>query len=522
MRFTRFLALCLMFTIIVGNVVADEPSVIVKFKSDVVTMPPKATEVDIEKVGFSNSDLEKEFENYPDAYVRMLYAENGENDYWTNYYDSNIIVRKPRPNRTFVIEMQSQTDVENLIKDISKFDDVVWISDNINGSDAIEDGDHLWSLQYDMFNVDYDDLYGINIESAWFLEMGNPNTSLVVNESQSIYLEHYDIVNKVISDYVTPDGIIYFATTSNWDSHPGYSAGIMGAHHNNDWGFQGGVKGIHPDGMLVNMCRKPRFGGDEEKYRRYDGLATFISDGHVVPVINNSWGLADYTDVFDPQTDPIEDDIHLEMARLAQLHVLGTLVVGSSGNFGTEQAYRESIGDYFPFAHLPATAGYWVMNVGSYGLADHDDPRVTLESQWSSGLDILAPGGGETGSNQNQNYKFFPVLAAPPSVPPGSNPEGFRFTVHGTSLAAPHVSGVAGLVRDHAVDSDNGCDYLTPAEIQAVINHTARTPQPGTVNIEKYGNGYLDAFAAVTLVGPNSTISQEQSVKGQQPALMMN
>ncbi len=68
----------------------------------------------------------------------------------------------------------------------------------------------------------------------------------------------------------------------------------------------------------------------------------------------------------------------------------------------------------------------------------------------------------------------------------------------GTSMAAPHVAGVAGLMK--SVNNS-----LTPAEIETAIKNTAR-PFPGgsSCNTSNCGDGILDAFAAVTAVNVGS------------------
>ncbi|MGE0527318.1 MAG: S8 family serine peptidase [Bdellovibrionales bacterium] len=59
----------------------------------------------------------------------------------------------------------------------------------------------------------------------------------------------------------------------------------------------------------------------------------------------------------------------------------------------------------------------------------------------------------------------------------------------GTSMAAPHVAGVAALVR--AANKN-----LTPAEVREVLKSTARPLEPNTEN--EFGAGLVDAEAAVT------------------------
>ena len=97
-------------------------------------------------------------------------------------------------------------------------------------------------------------------------------------------------------------------------------------------------------------------------------------------------------------------------------------------------------------------------------------------SNFGAGVDISAPGGGETGKIiQN-------------TVDPRTG-ESVFVGFQGTSMAAPHVAGVAALVRSTGVDS--------PEEIRDILKQSARKVQEDHLN--HFGSGHLDANAAVQL-----------------------
>ena len=97
-------------------------------------------------------------------------------------------------------------------------------------------------------------------------------------------------------------------------------------------------------------------------------------------------------------------------------------------------------------------------------------------SNFGAGVDISAPGGSEAGKIiQN-------------TVNPRTG-ESVFVGFQGTSMAAPHVAGVAALIRSTGIDS--------PDEVRDVLKQSARKVQEDHLN--HFGAGNLDAGAAVEL-----------------------
>ena len=97
-------------------------------------------------------------------------------------------------------------------------------------------------------------------------------------------------------------------------------------------------------------------------------------------------------------------------------------------------------------------------------------------SNFGAGVDISAPGGSEAGKIiQN-------------TVNPRTG-ESVFIGFQGTSMAAPHVAGVAALVRATGIDS--------PDEIRDILKQSSRKVQEDHLN--HFGAGNLDAGAAVEL-----------------------
>ncbi len=140
----------------------------------------------------------------------------------------------------------------------------------------------------------------------------------------------------------------------------------------------------------------------------------------------------------------------------------GTLVVAAAGN-GAESA---------PGVSTPGCASKAV----AVGALD----RANVRPAWSGNgpaLDVMAPGLG--------------ILSSLPCATSGTCPEAGFGWWSGTSMASPHVAGLAALIR--GVNPS-----LTADETRSVLTQTAYD-LGGAGFDESYGFGRVDAFAAVTL-----------------------
>ncbi|SCZ06532.1 S8 family serine peptidase [Alkaliphilus peptidifermentans] len=139
----------------------------------------------------------------------------------------------------------------------------------------------------------------------------------------------------------------------------------------------------------------------------------------------------------------------------------GTIVVAASGNDGK--------------ATISYPAAY--SSVIAVGSVTSSRTRSSF-SNYGTGLDLVAPGSNIYSTYPNNQYRTF----------------------SGTSMASPHVAGVAGLLR--SVNPN-----ITPTQARNILKSTA---QPAGSAYE-YGAGIVDAFAAVQAAGggtqPNETVT---------------
>jgi serine protease len=182
-------------------------------------------------------------------------------------------------------------------------------------------------------------------------------------------------------------------------------------------------------------------------------------------------------------------DIPEIISALRYAHAHGVTVVAAAGNDGATQiAYPAHVAD--------------VISVGATTL----DRCLADYSDVGTGLDIVAPGGGDDSAN----------LPADPDCHPDRNlPDVYQMTFnnparpdrfsipggwYGTSMATPEVSAAAAMVIASGVIGR----HPTPDQILARLETTAEPLGPTTPNPD-FGYGLLNVGAATTRTAPVPT-----------------
>ena len=155
---------------------------------------------------------------------------------------------------------------------------------------------------------------------------------------------------------------------------------------------------------------------------------------------------------------------------VAYAHDKGVVVVCAAGNES-----RGSVG--YPAAYPGAIAVS----------ATRGDEAITFYSNYGKDIDIAAPGGDTTDGKGNRNNPDGGILQNTIGI---QNPSQDVYAAFmGTSMASPHVAGVAALIVGEGVTD--------PDMVEKIIKDTARKPVKQKFTTDKYGAGIIDAPAAV-------------------------
>ena len=286
-----------------------------------------------------------------------------------------------------------------------------------------------------------------------------------------------------LSAVVTILPVTYLEGQPNSDissGHGTHCAGIVGG----SGGQAGGLyRGVATDSLLVGygsgavISILDAIGGFDYAIANENRFAAPIR------VISNSWGSSG---AFDP-TDPVN------VASYAAFKE-GILSVFAAGNEGP------GANTHNPYAQAP-----WVVSVGAGNkdgtLADFSSRGNPGESgtftmpdgqQWTyvnqptlvaTGVDIVSTR-ALTGA--------LPVLALPQDLSLDLGHVAYYTHMSGTSMATPHVAGIAALLFE-------ANSALTPAEVKQILASTAN-PMPGRAAYE-VGAGHVDAYEAAVAAG---------------------
>jgi serine protease len=163
---------------------------------------------------------------------------------------------------------------------------------------------------------------------------------------------------------------------------------------------------------------------------------------------------------------------------VAYAHKKGVVVVCAAGNDG-----RGKVG--YPAAYPGSIAV----------AATQFDEKTTFYSNWGSALDVAAPGGN---TRIDQNNDGVPDGVLQNTIVIGDPTRDDYFGFMGTSMASPHVAGVAALLV--------GAGVTNPAAVEKILEDTAR--KPDGYDVKRYGAGIVDAAAAIKATRTESGAAQ--------------
>jgi serine protease len=323
-----------------------------------------------------------------------------------------------------------------------------------------------------------------NLPRAWQIEDGTSN-EVVVAVLDTGTVQHPDLVDNLLPGYNFVDGEEgpdpsepnTAANLRGSGFHGEHVAGTIAATTNN----MRGVAGVSWGAKVIHVRVLGAQGGTTEGTIRGAewaagnplGTAGIPENPNPAKVINMSLG-----------TDDPTPCSQMEERVFAGLSQAGVFIVAAAGNENRNVTNS-----------APANCNS-VFSVGATG----PDNRRAPYSNYGTTLDVMAPGGD---TNEILNRGGRQITGAVLSTT-GDGNGGFTYKFYdGTSMASPHIAGLAALMFSQNPD-------VTAAEVRSRIINAARPMDAEACNRpqgNECGAGLVDAAAALTILEDDQTPS---------------
>lgn len=295
----------------------------------------------------------------------------------------------------------------------------------------------MWAPNDTYYASDQWNLRQINMEAAWDITRGSSNVKVAVVDT-GLNPDNPDRPVNIVSQW---NQCIGGPALSDADGHGTHVSGIIAANTNNGIGVAGVAPGVSlmPVGVECD--------GNISVSNAAAGVRYAADNG--ANVMNISLGTQE-------QSQTLQDAIDYAIGK-------GVLVVASAGN-----GYASGNPIMYP-------AGF--PGVLAVGASTHDLTRASY-SEVQPYVSVVAPGGDASGAADSDSYHWIKSTYSTSYA-----------SMAGTSQAAPHVAGLAGLI----LSINPG---LTSAQVMSIITSTATDLGPPGRD-DEYGWGQIDAYAAL-------------------------
>ena len=347
---------------------------------------------------------------------------------------------------------KGKENVIDAIRQLEKRDDILCAQPSYHGSiDATYPSEYSSLSTMQKWAIDK-----IGLPNAWDITTGSSSVIVAVADT-GIFAGHPELTNRISS--IPSVAYIGANPLSDVHGHGTHVAGTIGAQANN-----GGMVGVAWDVRLVSLKVFSDTGSGGSSYTANLTSAVTYSATKGIHIINHSGGgYGGSNPVFE-----------------TALRNYSGLFVCASGN-------GDSNNDSAPFFPSNTNAA----NLISVGATAYNADIRATPVDWGYDPNTGAPFGSNYGATTVD--LFAPGTSIYSSVPNNVNSTGYA-SWSGTSMAAPHVAGVAALMKSQA-------SYLDAKSIKKIINKTVDTgsnliPANSLTTYSKTG-GRLNANAAL-------------------------
>ena len=365
--------------------------------------------------------------------------------------ESQAVARLPHLD-VFVVRIGGGATVEETVEAFRRNPDVEYAEPNFMCRISVTPNDTLFKYQYALSNAGQ--VIGvpgspqgkpsadIKAPQAWEETKGLASVIIAVIDT-GVDLNHFDLKNKLVSsgrDFVNSD-----LSASDDHGHGTLVAGIAAAETNNDEG----VAGVAWNARILPV-KVLDASGNGPTDTVAQGIIWATDNG--AAVINLSLGA-------DEPSQTLRDAVKYAYDK-------GVFIAAAAGNTNTAVSYPAA---YHPYCFAVAAT-------------DYNDQRASW-SNFGSDIDVAAPG--------ERILAPYPMALTPPGFIPYAYGQG-------TSMAAPHVAGLAALLKGLK-------PWLKVADIQAVIRYSAddviASVYPGKDEFVGYGRVNLEKALVPIKIG---------------------
>lgn len=337
--------------------------------------------------------------------------------------------------RLYKIELKKGVDVQNIIRQLSSLPEVLYAEPDGISVPCIAPNDTHYSLRQWSMNNSVNIGRDIHAEAAWDIYKGSSSSIIAILDG-GVDRNHVDLNDKITGGDI---GI----GSGNWESHGTHVAGIAAAESNNGQGITGvdWNARVHP--------QRVDLGGDAETYQAIVDAVNYSSN---VYVLNNSYALSYEDRRIGRYSTTVRQAV-------AYAYKNNRVFVAAMGN---HQGTQPDVIAY--------PAGY--PNVIAVGSTNNNDV-IASSSGNGSHIDVCAPGVGI--------YSIMPE-------------DGYDY-LSGTSMATPHVAGLASLLKGYNTNLAND-------DIENIIQLSADkvSEMAGNNFTNEYGYGRINAGRALSFL----------------------